>query len=415
MILRTFSALTLFSALASLTVGCSSEAPSSDDGSDEGATTSAATCDQYIAPDNAGACTSCHGSSCQANGCYNGYWCHATVGKCVAAPPSGCSVSNGPVILSSFETPTSDGLNPVIDAINGAHASIRMAIYHLTVQAVVDALANASSKNHVDVQIIVDQANWNQHTPQALKTELANAGVKVTPSSTGFRITHEKSFVVDESVAYIMSLNLTSPYTTTRDYAVVTNDKGVVQEFLSVFDADLQNAANGTSDTPALSSPYLVWSPSDSESRLVSLIQSAKKTIVVSSENLGDDAIDQALIAAAKAKVDVRIIAPHCDQNIDVYYDMPTLKTLNDSGVKARAIPSPSSADVPYEHAKMILVDGKQAYIGSVNLSTASMTNAREVGILFDDPSSIKMISDAFEHDWATGLDVTTALSVKCP
>ena len=94
---------------------------------------------------------------------------------------------------------------------------------------------------------------------------------------------------------------------------------------------------------------------------------------------------------------------------------MPTLKSLGDGGVQARAIPSPSSADVPYEHAKMILVDGKQAYIGSVNLSTASMTNAREVGILFDDPSAIKMISDAFEHDWATGVDVTTALTQKCP
>ncbi|MGH7281740.1 MAG: phospholipase D-like domain-containing protein, partial [Polyangiaceae bacterium] len=102
-------------------------------------------------------------------------------------------------------------------------------------------------------------------------------------------------------------------------------------------------------------------------------------------------------------------------QNDNAYYDMPTLKALSDSGVQARAIPSPSSADVPYEHAKMIIADGNHGYIGSVNLSTASTTNAREVGILFDDPTSIKMISDAFEHDWATGLDVTTALSVKCP
>ncbi|MGH7331004.1 MAG: hypothetical protein ACREJX_21860, partial [Polyangiaceae bacterium] len=120
-----------------MSVGCSSASQADGDSADEGASTSAATCDQYVAPQNESACTSCHGSSCQANGCYNGYWCHETVGKCVAAPPSGCSASNGPVILSSFETPTSAGLQPVIDAIGGAKTSIRMAIYHLTVQAVV--------------------------------------------------------------------------------------------------------------------------------------------------------------------------------------------------------------------------------------------------------------------------------------
>src|SRR5262249_28475630 len=117
---------------------------------------------------------------------------------------SGCSQS-GPAIIAHFDTPSSAGLQPVIDAINGARSSIRMAMFHLTVPPVVDALA-AAARRRVDVQIIIDQGNWSSHTPKSLKNTLADAGVKVTPSSPRFRITHEKSFVVDESTAYIMSL-----------------------------------------------------------------------------------------------------------------------------------------------------------------------------------------------------------------
>lgn len=329
--------------------------------------------------------------------------------------PDAAAPDAGPVIVSHFDTPTAAGLQPVIDAIDGAKTSIRMVIFHLTVAPVVDALARAASKRKVDVQIIVDHDNWTSHTPAALKKELADAGVKVTPSSQGFRITHEKSFVVDESTAYIMSLNLTSPFVVTRDYAVVTTDKGVVSEFLAVFAADLDNAKSGTATTPPLTDPHLAWSPVNSRDRLVAFVEGAKKTLVVSSENLGDAPIQKALIAAVTRGVNVRVLAPLCDQNPVVTFDLPFLAALAKGGVEARAMPGPPSADVPYEHAKMMIADGARAFIGSVNFSSASTTDARELGIFFDDAAAVSTISGDFEHDWAKGVAPPPASAAGCP
>ena len=323
---------------------------------------------------------------------------------------SACS----PVIIASFETPSSAGLGPVIDAINGAHTSIQMVMFHLTVQSVADALISAA-KRGVNVELIIDQGNWFQHTTSALKSQLAEGGVHVTPSSTAFRITHEKSFVVDGATAYVMSLNLTSPYVSTRDYAVVTKDPGIVKDFETLFEADLENAKNGTKTTPALASPYLAVSPINSQSRLADLVNSAKSTIIASSENLGDPSIQAAMVAAAARGVNVRVLAPQCDQNVVPTYDLPFLAQLGSKGVIARALPGPATASLPYEHAKMIVVDDTRAYIGSINLSTASTTDARELGILFADPGAVAMISEAFESDWAQGVTPPTAASVTCP
>ena len=390
-------------------------------------------CADYAPPDATASCSGCGGSaSCQANGCFGGYYCVTTTGKCKAAPPAQCTQDAGagngdaaapqaPVIVSHFDTPSSlpsAGLQPVIDAINGAQQSIQMEMFHLTVKDIADALVSAVQKRNVSVQLIEDQDNWYSHTTTALRDELTNGGVQVTPSSTGFRITHEKAFVVDggtpHATAYIMSLNLTSPFVDTRDYAVATTDPGVVQEFLSVFNTDLTNAQNGTSDTPTLSSPYLLWSPVNSESGLVALINSARLTLIVTSENLDSGPVAQALVSAASRGVTVRVIAPLCDENANTAYNIPALTMLNQGGAQAHAMPSPASSETPYMHAKMIVADRQQAYVGSVNLSVASMTNARELGILFSDTATIQMLSAAFEQDWAQTTS-TIAADPSCP
>ena len=54
----------------------------------------------------------------------------------------------------------------------------------------------------------------------------------------------------------------------------------------------------------------------------------------------------------------------------------------------------------PYLHAKIIIRDGKNAYLGSHNLSTNSIDNNREVGILI--PLSQEYL-DMFLADYEKG------------
>jgi phosphatidylserine/phosphatidylglycerophosphate/cardiolipin synthase-like enzyme len=62
----------------------------------------------------------------------------------------------------------------------------------------------------------------------------------------------------------------------------------------------------------------------------------------------------------------------------------------------------------------LIVADGTQAYIGSVNLSVASMTDARELGILVTDPTTIQMLTSTFEGDWAQAVSAIPA-TPNCP
>ena len=54
-------------------------------------------------------------------------------------------------------------------------------------------------------------------------------------------------------------------------------------------------------------------------------------------------------------------------------------------------------------HAKLILVDGARACVGSENFSPTSLDANRELGIVLADPAAIATLSAAFEHDWSTG------------
>ena len=55
--------------------------------------------------------------------------------------------------------------------------------------------------------------------------------------------------------------------------------------------------------------PYLVWSRVNSEDRIAALAASATKTLVVTSENLGDGPIQKAMTDAVTRGVEVRVIA----------------------------------------------------------------------------------------------------------
>ncbi len=65
-----------------------------------GATTSASTgsaggnetCGTFVGPNVTATCSSCSGGSCQANGCYGGWWCDTATSKC-HAPPANCGGS----------------------------------------------------------------------------------------------------------------------------------------------------------------------------------------------------------------------------------------------------------------------------------------------------------------------------------
>jgi phosphatidylserine/phosphatidylglycerophosphate/cardiolipin synthase-like enzyme len=318
--------------------------------------------------------------------------------------------------LSLFSTPGATGHQPWIDAIHNATQSIQLTMFHLTDPDVVNELLGKASLP--DLRVILDGATLKTAKYARIFKQLKDAGVQIKGSSSAFDMTHTKAMVVDGKRAFVTSMNLTKTFDTTRDFGLITEDADVIAEMQAVFETDWKNADSGAGDTPALSDRNLVWSPINAEPKLVDLISSAKKTVVLTVENLGDAAIQNALVTVATRKdapVAVRVIVPECDENPDPLINYPHLKMLTDNQVQGRVMPHPSTADAPYMHSKMILVDDRVAYDGSVNYSIHSTRSNRELGIVWRVMDTLKVLLDSFVTDWTAARDVPAVLPTDCP
>jgi len=303
----------------------------------------------------------------------------------------------------------------IIKSLQNAKKSILMSMYHLTDPAVIQALIDVRARG-VNVQVLLDSSSLQNPKYKAIFDQLAAKQVSVTGSSPQFAITHTKAFVIDERIAFISSMNLVGHFQEMRDFGIFTMDADIIREFLAVFKADLDNAKNNTMITPPLTNPNLVWSPVNAEQKLVDLIDSARSSINLVVENLGQTTvIKDALQRALNRKVAVRIVVPECDLNPNPYYNFPALYDLAAVGGQIRVTMNPSSPTAPYMHAKAIVIDHKIAFVGSQNFSFTSLTKARELGVVFANQKSIQNLESYFEKDWSAALPLPATTPTTCP
>ncbi len=312
-----------------------------------------------------------------------------------------------------IQTPNPLGHPEFIQAIQNAVQKIDMVMYHLTDKSVAQALAAAVERG-VAVRVIVDRASMKSAGYQAAYNELLSAHINARPSSSGFNITHQKTIVVDDQTAFVTAINLTRSSADSRDFGVIVSDPAVVAEMDSVFETDWADYDNGQNTTPALSNANLAWSPVSSKTKLSQLISSASSSIILTTENLGDNDITDLLDAAAARGVVVQIIVPQCDLNPNPAYNIPAVRKVTSAGVDARVMPAPSSPQLPYMHSKMMVIDGHTVYIGSINLSYNSLTQARELGIIFDSQVIASQLGAVFASDWSLAIQAP-AVNVTCP
>ena len=76
---------------------------------------------------------------------------------------------------------------------------------------------------------------------------------------------------------------------------------------------------------------------------------------------------------------------------------------LTSQGVNVRVTPDQNPpAAPPYMHAKTMIVDGRVAYLGSIDLDTTEATQDRELGIIFRQRPLVAQLSAQFQADWST-------------
>jgi len=58
-------------------------------------------------------------------------------------------------------------------------------------------------------------------------------------------------------------------------------------------------------------------------------------------------------------------------------------------------------------HAKYMIVDRKDAFLGSQNFDWRAMDHIQELGVRIQDPTVVSVLLDCFEHDWTLAVDGT--------
>lgn len=214
--------------------------------------------------------------------------------------------------------------------------------------------------------------------------QLMAADIPVRWTSARFQLTHQKTMLVDGSSTAIMTQNFTrSAFRANREFDVIDRDSSDVREAQAIFDADW----NGTSYTPR--DPNLLVSPVNSRSGLLALIGRAHSSVWVYAEEVQDYQVEDALVAAARRGAQVRLISNAGDAS-----NAAGLARLRAGGVAIHLVTQ------PYIHAKMVLVDGRWAFVGSENISRASLDRNRELGVLVAAPRALKRLGQQFTKDW---------------
>src|SRR6201994_1718161 len=270
------------------------------------------------------------------------------------------SVPSGPSTAGSLVIEPNAGFSTVYNLIGKARHSIDLTMYELSDQTAESDLG-AAAKRGVDVRVVLDRKEKSSNT--SAYDYLRDHKAHVVWSSSKFEYTHQKTLVVDSFEAVIMTANLTSRYySTSRDFLVTDTSHADVSAIGAVFNADYAHHSVTPGD-----GQDLVWSPTDSQDKLLGLINGARHSLRIYSEEMGDSTIEKALIAAAKRGVDVQV----CGENTDGEYDSD-FKELTQGGF--------------YVHGKVVEADygtsAAKVFIGSENFSSTSLNRNRELGLI---------------------------------
>ncbi|MFI9272682.1 putative Ig domain-containing protein [Kitasatospora sp. NPDC052896] len=281
------------------------------------------------------------------------------------------------------------GESAIYDFVESASKSIDMTMYELRDTTMVDDLVS-KEKAGVRVRVILDAAQTSVNS--AAYSALSAGGVGVTYSSSAFVYTHQKTITVDAAESYVSTGNLdTTYYGTSRDYGVYDTDSADVAAIEQVFDADYAK----TSITPS-DGDDLVWSPTDSQSRLLALINGAQHSLDVEEEEFDDPALVNAIVADAQRGVTVRVVA----ENESSTYSSE-LNQVTAAGGKVTTYTSPTGF---YIHAKAIVADygtpTAKVFAGSENFSDNSLNHNRELGLIVSDPGVLSGIESTFDADF---------------
>lgn len=268
-----------------------------------------------------------------------------------------------------------DGLEDVLQSIGEARKSVDLTIFRLDRPEVVKALEVAVTRG-VAVRALIAHTNGaSEKALRKLELRLLAAGVTVARSADDLLRYHGKMLVVDNTRLYVMGFNFTKLDLRSRSFGLIVDDDQVVKEAVKLFEADLLKQTY----EPAASGDCLVVSPENSRRKLSEFIKGARAQLLVYDGKASDRRMVRLLEERARAGVDVRVLGRCSKGSRIVCEKLPKLRL----------------------HARCIIRDSEQAFVGSQSLRRLELDGRRELGIIVAHRQSVRRMQAIFEEDWA--------------
>jgi cardiolipin synthase len=285
-----------------------------------------------------------------------------------------------------------DTIEPILAAIGAAAKSLRIKMFSLSDHRVLRALLKAH-KRKVKIRVLLNPARHSGELQnRGARSLLLGAGIDVLDTNPAFTVTHEKSMVVDDATAVIGSLNWDPEnFAETRDFAVISNDLDEVAEVTECFEADW-----GRQPFQPRQPSQLIWCPVTGRDRIAQFIDEAKHSLFVQNERYQDAIMVEHLVRAKLRGVKVHVMTrpSHSLRGRKLAEGVGDLRIMNDVGIGIHKMKHLKL------HAKVLLADKARAVLGSINLTTSSFDERRELAIQLSDPDVVSRLSKVVHDDW---------------
>ena len=284
-----------------------------------------------------------------------------------------------------------DSIEPILSAIRSANKSLRVKMFSLSDPTVLDALLKAH-KRKVKIRVLLNPARHSGELQnRGSRNALREGGIDVLDANSAFTVTHEKSMVVDEASVWIGSMNWDPDnFAAARDFAVVSTDPDEVAEVIDCFEADWSRQSFEIRRPSTL-----IWCPGGRDT-IATFIDEAKHSLFVENERFEDAIILEHLVRASLRGVKVRVITrpSHSLRPQKLVEGLGDLRIMRDVDISIRHLKHQRL------HSKVLLADKSRAVVGSINLSSGSFDERRELAIEVTDASVVDRLLGIIHEDW---------------
>lgn len=278
------------------------------------------------------------------------------------------------------------------DAIRDARLSVDVAIYHLDLWSIRDALMEAYQKG-VQVRMVTESDNMDE----LAISELQTVGIEILGDRRE-SFMHQKFVIIDKAEVWTGSMNFTlnGAYRNNNNLICIRSSKiaeNFTNEFEEMFIYDMFGD-NTLANTPH---PQLnlnnikietLFSPDDNtEGRILSYIEGAKESIKFMIYSFTSDKIAQALLTKANQGLLITGVFEETQYyaNIGTEYD-----TLLTAGLDVRLDGNRNNM-----HHKVMIIDDQIAIVGSYNFSrNAEMFNDENTLIIVNQQIAVLYLDE---------------------